>query len=116
MSDDHPQVQASTSSPPEEGLSPRVEPAASALSLGPEWTIAQASELHTQLLGALQSGQALTLDLSSVESIDSAGIQLLLALRATLHDRGQALGIAATSETVRAALAVYRLEDILNPA
>lgn len=74
-----------------------------------EWTIPYAAELHTQLLGRLQTGEPLTLDLSGVESIDSAGIQLLLSLRASLREREQALTLSGASPVVRSALDVYGL-------
>lgn len=83
-----------------------------ALQLGSEWTIPYAAEIHTQLLGALQRGEPLSLDLSAVESIDSAGIQLLLATRASLREREQALTLTGTSGAVQAALAVYGLQEV----
>lgn len=89
------------------------------LKLGTEWTIAQAAQLHQQLLEALfasaANGHSPTLDLGDVDSMDSAGIQLLLALRRSLTERGQELHIVAASPTVRAALQVYRIRDLLLP-
>lgn len=89
------------------------------LHLGTDWTIAQASQLHQQLLEALQTSaetaESPVLDLSEVDSMDSAGIQLLLALRRSLLERGQDLQILGASGTVRAALQVYRVRDLLLP-
>jgi anti-sigma B factor antagonist len=82
------------------------------LRLGGEWTIPYAAEIHTQLLGALQSGEPLNLDLSGVEAIDSAGVQLLIALRASLRERDQALGLSGVSGAVQAALGVYGLSEL----
>jgi anti-sigma B factor antagonist len=79
------------------------------LNFGSDWTIGQAAELHTQLMGALQSGEPVTLDLSGVEAIDSAGVQLLLSWRATLSERGMPVGLMGVSATVRSALTVYGL-------
>ncbi|MBH9552161.1 STAS domain-containing protein [Inhella gelatinilytica] len=89
------------------------------LQLGTEWTIAQASQLHQRLLESLfqsaETAEAPSLDLGSVDSMDSAGVQLLIALRRSLQERGQELLITAASPTVRAALQVYRVRDLLLP-
>ncbi|MBH9579632.1 STAS domain-containing protein [Inhella proteolytica] len=89
------------------------------LSLGTEWTIAQASELHQSLLAALQAsaeqGDVPVLDLAGVDSMDSAGVQLLLALHRSLQERGQELRIATASPTVLAALDMYRVRSLLMP-
>ena len=87
------------------------------LQLGTDWTIPMASELHGQLLVALIAGaedaQAPTLDLGAVESMDSSGVQLLLALRRSLQDRGQDLVIQRASVAVRDVLGTYRLQALL---
>lgn len=89
------------------------------LQLGADWTIPMASELHGQLLAALVAGaegaEAPVLDLGAVESIDSSGIQLLLALRRSLMERGQDLVITRCSAVVRDALDTYRLRALLMP-
>ncbi len=89
------------------------------LRIGTEWTIAHASVLHDRLLNALleadKAGDTLALDLGDVESLDSSGIQLLLALRRSLQERGQELRISQASATARAALDVYRLRPLLMP-
>jgi anti-anti-sigma factor len=76
-----------------------------------------ASELHGQLLAALIAGaeeaQAPVLDLAAVESMDSSGVQLLLALRRSLQDRGQDLVIQGASAAVRDVLGTYRLQALL---
>ena len=88
---------------------------ATALSLGPELTIAFAAASHQQLAEALGSGQpGLTLDLSGVTEFDSAGLQLLLAARRSLAARGQALSIHQPSAVVCDALAVFGLQDLLS--
>lgn len=50
------------------------------------------------------------LDLSAVGECDSAGLQLLLAARATLSQRGQSLALMNPSAAVRAVLASYGLD------
>ncbi len=87
------------------------------LQLGPDWTIPQAAELHQQLLAHLSSDfEAVQLDLAQVDSIDSSGVQLLLALRASLAAREQSLSLLNPSSAVRAALAVYGLDEELLSA
>ena len=85
--------------------------------LGHDWTIPMASDLHGQLLAALMAGadpaEAPVLDLGAVESIDSSGVQLLLALRRSLQERGQELVITQASKPVREALDTYRLRALL---
>ncbi len=89
------------------------------LQLGDDWTIPMASELHGQLLAALiagaEHGEAPRLDLSNVQGMDSSGVQLLLALRRSLQDRGQELHLVAASPAVREALDTYRLRALLMP-
>jgi anti-anti-sigma factor len=92
---------------------------AEALKLGSEWTIPHAAQLHEQLLTALlagaESAEAPVLDLSGVESMDSSGVQLLLALRRSLQERGQDLQITAASGAALAAFDTYHLRALLMP-
>ena len=92
------------------------------LALGPELTIPFAAAtrdtlfdaLHTQ--GAERGGAAqgdLALDLSAVTDVDSAGLQLLLATRRSLAERGDALHLLAPSAPMREALAVLGLSHLL---
>ena len=82
-----------------------------ALALGPELTIAQASACRDQLVDALCSTQGdLSVDLSGVTDLDSAGVQLLLSLRRSVAARGGTLKVQAATPTVHEALAVFGLE------
>lgn len=85
--------------------------------LGPEMTIAQAATWRDTLVDALcASAGDLTLDLSAVTDIDSAGVQLLLATRRSLAEAGSRLAIVAASSNVRASLALFGLACLLDPA
>ena len=87
------------------------------LQLGPDWTIPQAAELRQQLLTQLSLDlEPVQLDLALVENMDSSGVQLLLALRSSLAAREQSLSLLNPSGAVRAALAVYGLEEELLSA
>lgn len=84
------------------------------LKLGPEVTIAFAAATHDTLAAALQAGHGdLTLDLAGVTDFDSAGVQLLLATRRSLLERGDMLQLRAASATVIDALATFGLHDLL---
>lgn len=82
--------------------------------MGPELTIAQAAQWREQLLAWLADGRTtLSLDLGEVSDFDSAGVQLLLAARRSLGERGGSLSIRAASATVVDALRVFGLQDCL---
>jgi anti-sigma B factor antagonist len=81
---------------------------------GPEMTVAHAAQLREQLLAAISDGRTtLALDLSGITDFDSAGVQLLLAARRTLVERGGSLTATGMSSTVRSALEVFGLSDTL---
>ncbi|MEY3807987.1 MAG: hypothetical protein RI893_963 [Pseudomonadota bacterium] len=66
-----------------------------------DMTIYHALSLKETLLGYCQPGlQELQLDLSAVTEIDSAGLQLLLLLKAEAHQRGFILHLFRHSEAV----------------
>lgn len=85
------------------------------LAIDGELCIAEAAALRQTLLQALPApAQALALDLSAVSACDSAGVQLLLALRRSLAEQGSALHLAKPAEPVRQALAVFGLDELLR--
>ncbi len=82
--------------------------------VGPELTIAQAAAWRDQLLEWMADGRAsLSLDLGPVSDFDSAGVQLLLAARRSLAERGGQLRITSASAPVRDALRVFGLDAAL---
>jgi len=86
-----------------------------AIALSGDFSIVDAAALREQLREALNLGPGdLALDLSGVESCDSAGVQLLLSLRRSLAARGDALHIARPADSVRHALATLGLHDLLT--
>jgi anti-sigma B factor antagonist len=91
-------------------------PDSDAVRLGPELTIAQAAGWRDTLVDALCATPGdLRLDLGSVTDIDSAGVQLLLATRRSVAERGATLSIVAASPSVAEALAVFGLDPALEP-
>jgi anti-sigma B factor antagonist len=91
-------------------------PSERSLALGPEMTIPFAAAVREQLAEALRSPGSLTLDLSGVSDFDSSGVQLVLATRRTLAERGDALHLHAPNACVREAAAVFGLQPDLSPA
>lgn len=88
-----------------------------ALRLEGELTIPQAAAVRDQLLALLDTApDGLALDLGGVESFDTAGLQLLLATRHSLAERGLALTLSACSTPVAEALRVYGLQALLPAA
>lgn len=87
-----------------------------ALDLGPGLTIVEASQTHMRLLEHLaQQPGDLSLDLGELAEFDSAGLQLLLSLRAGLEQQGARLTLLRCSPLVDDALAVYGLGRDLRP-
>lgn len=92
------------------------------LQLDPELNIVGASAQRERLLAWLaqthpdtsaDAPEALHLDLSRVDSFDSAGVQLLLATRHSLAARGQVLRLTGVSQQVGASLATLGLGPLL---
>ena len=85
------------------------------VALGPELTIAHAAAWRDTLVDALcASAGDLTLDLSGVTEVDSAGLQLLLATKRSVAERGAALWLARVPGPVDEALAVFGLNCQLD--
>ncbi|OBS09876.1 STAS domain-containing protein [Acidihalobacter prosperus] len=80
------------------------------LALGGDLDIYSVAEVHARVAEALQQSASLVLDLSGVDNIDGAGLQLLMAgKRAAAHD-GKALHLAQHSACVIEALELCQLE------
>lgn len=79
---------------------PGADDAAPADPLAGDWTIYRAAELHAELLRRLAAGDD-TLDLGGVETIDCAGLQLLIAARRSAREAGLPLRIVRTPAAVR---------------
>ena len=82
----------------------------SALRLDGELTICQVIEARTRLDAALDLDPALQLDLSGLEELDTAGVQLLVWLGQEAHRQGKTLTLFACSP------AVLEIFDLLQVA
>jgi len=86
------------------------------LRLDAEMTIANAAALRECLVDAVAAAPGhLQLHLDGVHEFDSSGVQLLLSARRSLAERGHGLHIPAASTEVREALALFGLDDLLDP-
>ncbi len=73
-------------------------------------------ELLVKSLGEMVESDrnSIQLDLSNVESIDTAGIQLLASCRNTALTRGKTFSIISMSDSVRDALQITGLQKIFE--
>lgn len=85
------------------------------LRLEPELTIYSAAQVKQALVDALVARNALTLDLTDVCEVDSAGVQLLLAAMRHAGAQGVPLLLASHSEAVQEAFALLGLDAQLAP-
>jgi anti-anti-sigma factor len=90
-------------------------PESATAALAGEWNIYRAAELRAQLL-ALVEGGAREFDLAGVTEIDSAGLQLLAALRASVAGAGGSARFLEAAPCVREALQLCGLEGWLAQA
>jgi anti-anti-sigma factor len=78
---------------------------AQAVELSGSLTIGEASRLHRAFLDLAAGQKDLTIGMRGVTEVDSAGLQLLLALSRALEDHGQTLRLngltSAVEETLR---------------
>lgn len=79
-----------------------------------ELTIHTAGDRKTELLALLERGDTLTVDLSAVTELDTAGLQLLLLTRREATQLGKTLEITAASNAVTEALAIVHLDARLE--
>jgi anti-anti-sigma factor len=78
--------------------------------------ISEAEELRSALLGELAITQSLMIDLSGVDSCDTASFQLLCSLQKSAEREGKELRVVAPSTAMRDASAILGLSmgDLIN--
>lgn len=79
------------------------------LSAGSDLTIYSAARLKKSLVDALNQPGPLELDLSEVEDMDTAGVQLLVALKREGQRRNREIRLVSHSPTVVAVLDLFSL-------
>ncbi|HEX2673795.1 MAG TPA: STAS domain-containing protein [Polyangiaceae bacterium] len=81
-----------------------------------EFTIYRIAELKQALLGSLERGTLLDLDLSGVTELDSAGVQLLLLAVKTARAQAKLIRLVGISPAVRDVFDLVNLATYLGPA
>jgi phospholipid transport system transporter-binding protein len=77
-------------------------------------TIAQAADLHRMLLARLAQGEAIIIDGTQVEEIDTAILQLLTCLWRTGRERGIACTWHGASDVLRQSAGLIGVADMLQ--
>lgn len=77
-----------------------------------EWTIYQAAALATDLLQKLAQPGDVTLDLSQVTALDSAGMQLLLSIQTLCKYQQRPLQIVHPHANI---MPLFELMDLAHP-
>ncbi len=80
------------------------------MTLPESFTIESVEALHSDLLQALQSGEALTVRGEAVHHIDMAGLQLLLATQRDFAQRGSSFTLESCSPTLQQAIETAGLQ------
>jgi anti-anti-sigma regulatory factor len=99
---------------------PAAEPAAAAaelvIDLANGLEIKAVEETHRSLSAALERGVPLTIDMTRVGAVDTAGVQLLLGLQIEAAKRGMPIRLTGESAGFNQALNVLGLRERFNPA
>jgi anti-sigma B factor antagonist len=74
-----------------------------------DMTIYTALELKQELMPSLDKGQNMEVDLSLVNEMDSAGLQLLVMLKREAATRGMTLALTAHSPAVTSVLDTFNM-------
>jgi anti-anti-sigma regulatory factor len=102
---------------PDAGVSAIAEAAArSECSLEPSLQIKDVEEAHRQLMEMLAGDGVLTVNISRVSAVDTAGIQLLLAFQTEVVKRGVSLEFRGESAAITHALTALGLRDAMRIA
>ena len=81
------------------------------LSASDDMTIYSASQNHSDLVEHFANYDNFEIDLSTVEEIDSSGIQLLLALKQSAERESKSVSLSAISETASEVMNVLNIKD-----
>jgi anti-anti-sigma regulatory factor len=104
-----PSVEPAVESPVETAVDAAVAPADPVVHLEHGLQIKDVEEAHRRLKAAFDGGARVVVDVAKLGVVDTAGVQLLLALRGQAAARGIALDIRGESAALTQALAVLGL-------
>lgn len=85
------------------------------LKIDGDLNIYNVAESHESLLEFVDNFKAFEIDMSSVNEIDTAGIQLLLQLKRKADQEERSMQLSACNEQVCDLLDLYQLQDWLAP-
>ncbi len=85
------------------------------LKIDGDLTIYNAAESHESLLAFVDDFKGFEVDMTSVNEIDTAGIQLLLQLKRKAAQEEQSIQLSGCNEQVCDLLDLYQLQDWLAP-
>ena len=80
------------------------------LSLSGELTIYSVQELKSLLLTAVDGNSDVTIDMSEVSEVDTAGLQLVLLARKELESRGLHLTLSAANSEITDTLNLFGIQ------
>jgi anti-anti-sigma factor len=84
------------------------------LTIEDDMTIYSINEIKSAISHEIELYQKFELDLRSVEEIDTAGIQLILALRRELISKSKEFKISAVSDVVTKLFKSYSINSLFN--
>lgn len=96
------------------GKAARSAPAA--LTLAAQCTVAEADVFQAQLAGRLHEQEAVTVDVSALQRIDTAGLQLLAAFVRDRRTAGRAVEWRGSAAALDSAASLLGLNDMLERA
>lgn len=79
-----------------------------------EIDVATAPQVETELLGLIDSGSAVVLDLHGVTFIDSSGLRALVTARQRADDQGVSFALIGRSQAVERLLQVTGLDSVFE--
>jgi ABC-type transporter Mla MlaB component len=93
---------------------PRKEPASSTLALAAECTVSDAGSLKERLAGLLGEPQAVTLDITALQRIDTAGLQVITAFVRERAGHGRPVEWRGTAPVLITAAHLLGLTSVLK--
>lgn len=93
---------------------PQKEPASSTLALAAECTVSDAISLKERLAGLLDEPQTVTLDITALQRIDTAGMQVITAFVRERAGHGRPVEWQGTAPVLAAAARLLGLTSLLK--
>jgi len=93
---------------------PQIEPPSNTLALAAECTVSDAGSLKERLAGLLDEPQAVTLDITALQRIDTAGMQLITAFVRERAGHGRPVEWQGTAPVLATAAHLLGLTSLLK--